>query len=239
MAKPKGAPNPFEASHASYPGPLGALPARLPATIWALRSSCSSGTPAGSIATTAGSAASALTSAALRLEELCVHAGHGQVGSDLVSRRARASRRASSPGAARHGLDRHAAAATRRARPCRPGAAPWRRAPPDRRRRARSRGREHLPPRARCIRSGRRSRGRSRPSRGASRATPPSPAPRTARARAPRRARARPCPQARAAQQVHGPPASSTLRMSSRRMAPAPRKSSSSSPAASTSVKSL
>ena len=198
MANPKGAPKPFEASHASYPGPLGALPARLPATIWALRSSCSSGTPAGSMATTAGSAARALTSSALRSRNCVCTLGHRKVGGDLAPGVLRIpagilTRRA------RHGLDRHAAAgrtALDLVGGAQRGGRAHRRVGPDQLGHAVEGGALGMDDVAVL---GGVARGRSRRWRAASPATRPSPVPRTGRARAPHRGRARPCPPARAA----------------------------------------
>ena len=109
MAKPKGAPNPFVVSHASYPGPLGAPAERFPATIWAARSSCSFGTPAGSIATTAGSAARSATSAADRSRNWVRTRTADRSGASFGPSPA-ASARASAPGVSGHRLHGHAAA---------------------------------------------------------------------------------------------------------------------------------
>ena len=100
MAKPNGAPNPFVTSHASYPGPLGALPADEIAgndlgapLVMKLRHS---GRLDGHHRRV-GCQGAHLGGA--QIEELGVHLGHGEVGGDLLVPRSSAWLRASAPGA--------------------------------------------------------------------------------------------------------------------------------------------
>ena len=109
MAKPNGAPNPFVTSHASYPGPLGALPVRVPGNdlgaplVMELRH-------AGGLDGHNRRVGRELTHlGGAQVQELGVDPGHGEVRGDLLSHVARLAANVRARGAG-HRLHSHAPA---------------------------------------------------------------------------------------------------------------------------------